>query len=156
MRSLRGLIAVASLSVLAGCDAPAPPVAPEPTTEGRALELLELASSPEPDPARVETLFGVVDDEREHAALLDAIVRLRGATDVTVVETYTLEDLARTGFELEGALPGEGRARFSIQLDTSTQPGTIVWFTGPGVEWPERRRRGDGLSTSAPPGTPEG
>ena len=110
------------------------------------------------DPAaeRVDGVFGGTDDEQARAALLDAIQALRPIDEIEIVETYPMEDLVRVSFDLVGRLPGGGIARYSVTLDTASEPGTIVWFSGPGVEWPDRKPRGPGLSTSAPPTPPGG
>ncbi len=139
-------VLVVALAALVGC-APEPP-----TRAGAVLELFELAHIDEPLAERVDGLFGNVEDEQARAALLDAIQALRPVGEVEIVETYPMDDLVRVSFDLVGQLPGGGVARYSVQLDTATEPGTIVWFSGPGVEWPDRRPRGSGLSTSAPPG----
>jgi len=115
------------------------------------FELFRLVSVDDPTPESVEGLFGKVGDEQAQASLLDAIRALRPVSEVEIVETYPMNNLLRLSFDLLGRLPGGGLAEYSVQLDTASEPGTIVWFSGPGVEWPTRRRRGDGLSTSAPP-----
>ena len=150
MRSTPGLT-LAAIAVLAGCSGgTTEPTTPSNPTE-TVLELFELARFDELAAERVDGFFGSVNDEQERAALLDAIEALQPVDEVEIVETYPMDDLVRVSFDLVGRLPGGGIARYSVQLDTSTDPGTIVWFSGPGVEWPDRKPRGSGLSTSAPP-----
>ena len=150
MRSTAGL-ALLTVALLAGCRGAVPgPPAPASPAE-RVLEFFELVRLDEPAAERIDDFFGRVDDEQARAALLDAIEALRPVNEVEIVETYRLDGLGRESFDLLGALPGGGTARYSIQLDTSIEAGRIVWFSGPGVEWPQRRGRGPGLSTSAPP-----
>ena len=115
------------------------------------LTLFELARLDEAAPERVDSLFGKLEDEQDRAVLLDSIEALQSADEVEIVQAYPMDDLIRVSFDLVGRLPGGGIARYSVQLNTSTEPGTIVWFSGPGVEWPDRKPRGPGLSTSAPP-----
>ncbi len=155
MRSVPRLAALSALAAMLAACAGAPQEA-RATHESTVLELFDLARADELAPERVDALFGTEADERVRAVLLDAIDALRPAAKVRIVETYPMDDLIRTSFELESALPGGGLARYSVQLDTSTEPGTIVWFSGPGVEWPARKTPGPGLSTSAPPESPSG
>ena len=153
MRSLRSLIPALLLVGVAGCGPDETPP-PEPTAESVALDLFVLALDDDPQRARVQSAFGAFDDDVRYATLLDAIRELpaeRNDDASSVVEMYTLEGGDRTGFDLEGPVGDGGVARYSVLLDTTTAPGTIVWFSGPGVEWPERRRRSPGISTSAPP-----
>jgi hypothetical protein len=150
MRSNSGLTVVA-IAALVGCSCSTPePATPTSRTE-TVLELFELSRLDDPAAERVDGLFGGTEDEQARAALLDAIQALRPADAVEIVETYAMDDLVRVSFDLVGRLPGGGIARYSVQLNTSAEPGTIVWFSGPGVEWPDRKPRGPGLSTSAPP-----
>ena len=155
MRSTAGLALIA-FAVLAGCrGTPPEPLAPASPAE-TVLELFALARLDEPANERVDGLFGSVDDEQARAELLDAIEALRPVDEVEIVETYPMSDLDRESYDLVGQLPGGGIARYSVQLDTSMDPGMIVWFSGPGVEWPHRGRGGTGLSTSAPPAATTG
>ncbi len=148
---------IVALAGLVACGVRTPESATEPATRAETvLALFDLARADEADPERVERLFGRISDERERADLLDAIDALQAVDEVEIVETYSMDDLVRDSFDLVGHLPGGGLARFSVQLDTAEEPGTIIWFSGPGVEWPTRRLRGPGLSTSAPPDAPEG
>jgi len=156
MRSSPGL-ALFALAALAGCsDVPDSGGRAPATSSEAALELFELARVDEPATERIDELFGSVEDEQARAALLDSIAALPAADEIEIVETYPMEDLVRVSFDLVGRLPGGGIARYSVQLNTVTEPGTIVWFSGPGVEWPQRKSRGPGLSTSAPPTPPGG
>lgn len=143
-------VAVAALAAN-GCMTPESTTKPPATPTETVLALFELAGLDEPAPEWVDGLFGKLEDEQARAALLDAVEALLPAGKLEIVDSYPMDDLLRVSFELEGRLPGGGTARYSVQLDTSTQSGTIVWFSGPGVEWPDRKPRGPGLSTSAPP-----
>jgi len=154
MRSFRKLILAAAVAGAVACSGgDQPPATPRPleTPGDVVLALFALSSHDDPSTARVDELFGSLDDEYARAALLDAVVELHSADTVEIVGSYPMKDLTRMGFDLEGSLAGGGSASFSVQVNTSTKPGTIVWFSGPGVEWPERRSKGSGLSTSAPP-----
>ncbi|NIM00309.1 MAG: hypothetical protein GTN89_05235 [Acidobacteria bacterium] len=147
----------AALLVLPGCGGEPDPYAPPATREDTVLAMFALTRvNHEAEPQSLERLFGTITDEQQRAALLDAIDALAPADEIEIVETYPMDDLVRESFDLVGRLPGGGVARFSVQIDTSTEPGRIVWFSGPGVEWPARKRRGPGLSTSAPPTPPPG
>lgn len=150
MRSLRGVILAAWLVAALGCGRDGAPAA-DASPDTLVADLFDLAREDDPDPARIARLFGTVDDERAGAALHDAIRALRATRAPEIVETYTLDDLQRTGFDLQGVLEGGGVAHYSVLLDTTTPPGRIVWFSGPDVEWPERKDRGPGISTSASP-----
>jgi hypothetical protein len=108
-----------------------------------------MAAQKEPNAGRVDALFGNIEDARERAALFDAIRFLQIEGSPVIVDSYPLDE--RWGFDLEVRLPSDGAARYSVLVDPTDPPGKIVWFSGPGIEWPERRRRGTGLSTSAPP-----
>ena len=149
----RSLVLAVTVAALAACGGatPEPTTKPPATPTETVLALFELARLDEPASERVDGLFGSMEDERVRAALLDAIEALRPADEVEIVDTYPMDDLIRMSFDLEGRLPGGGTASYSVQLDTSTEAGAIVWFSGPGVEWPDRKPLGPGLSTSAPP-----
>jgi hypothetical protein len=149
MRSTSSL--TVAIAVLAGCSCSTPDSTTPASPTETVLELFELALLDEPAVERVDGLFDSVDDEQARAVLLDAIEALRPVDEIEIVEIYPMDDLVRVSFDLVGRLPGGGIARYSVQLDTSTGPGTIVWFSGPGIEWPDRKPRGPGLSTSAPP-----
>lgn len=150
---LRPLSLAVTVAVLAACGGATPDSTTKPpaTPTETVLALFELADHDEPAPERVDSLFGIMEDERVRAALLDAIEALRPTGEVEIVDIYSMDDLLRMSFDLEGRLSGGGTARYSVQLDTSTESGSIVWFSGPGVEWPDHSPRGPGISTSAPP-----
>ena len=158
MRSFQSLGIAVAVTVTIACGDGEPEISPQAleTPQDMVLALFDLSRGGDPAAERVDALFGTLDDERDRAARLDAIAELRSAGTVEIVETYPMDDLTRLSFDLEGALAGGGSARYSVQIDTSSEPGVIVWFSGPGVEWPERRHRGPGLSTSAPPTWAEG
>ena len=150
LRPLGLAVTIAAVAACGGATSESttkPPATPAETV----LALFELAGHGELAPERVDGLFGAMEDERARAALLDAIQALRPGGEVEIVDIYPMDDLARMSFGLEGRLSGGGTACYSVQLDTSTEPGAIVWFSGPGIEWPDRKPHGPGLSTSAPP-----
>lgn len=150
-----GLVALTLLMLgVLGCG-DAPTEAPDDASPtALALQLFELAQAPEPAIEAVRELFSsdlVDDDGYRRAALLDAIRRLQLAQPPRVLTTQELAGLDRVAVDLQADLPEDGYARYSVQLDTSGARPTIAWFSGPDVEWPEKTRRGSGLTTSAPP-----
>ena len=99
-----------------------------PLPDRLALELFEIAREEDPAPDRIDALFDLGQDDR-----------LRAAVD------------------LVASLPGGGSADYSVQLTERDGSWKIVWFNGPGVDWPERRpARGEGLSSSPAPGGASG
>jgi hypothetical protein len=119
-----------------------------------ALRLFELAPADEPTDEQLRALFEPAPDDDGRAALLDALGAL-GTTTPRVVEVVQPAGPADAFVDLAARLPSGGEARFSVRL-RAAEPGSwrVIWFQGPGVEWPPRStRRGDGLSSSAPPGT---
>ena len=85
--------------------------------------------------------------------VLDALEALRPVDEVAVQRVEPLEGLDRVAVELTAPLQGGGQAHYSVQLaDLGDDTWVILWFHGPGVEWPSHRRpRGDGLTVSSPP-----
>jgi hypothetical protein len=117
-----------------------------------AVELF-LVAAERPLPAeRIDSLFDLDAEDPRRVALLDALDLLRHAGQPTVVESQPLPDLQRTAVDLENRLDGGGVASYSVQLEHSGDRWIVRWFGGPGVEWPvAKRRRNQGLSSSAPP-----
>jgi len=154
-RALLGMLLVAVWLSAAGCRGAVDEPASGPLTdpEDAALALFALApatTAEEPDLAPVAR---VVDERRwrdDPGALLDALEGLRGVERVRVLGSERLEGLDRWVLDLEGLLPGPTLANFSVQVERFEDEGwRVVWFRGPGVEWPGRARpRDEGLSTS--------
>jgi hypothetical protein len=139
------------LSLAAGCK-PAQPEAV--TAEGGALLLFATAKESEISEEQLHQLFGEVGDAGARAVLLDALQELSVAGDPQVVDLQELAALDRTVVDLEATLSGGGVASYSVQLQpTPAGLFRVTWFAGPGVEWPPPpRRRGQGMSSSHPPG----
>jgi len=137
------------LVLLAGLAACTP--APEPLDEpsSRALEIFTLAHGGDPVDARVEELFDAESNEMWRARLYDALSELARVDEPTIEHTEPLEGLDRMVVDLMGRLPGEGEARFSVQVERREgDVWKVVSFFGPGVSWPPRRTgKGSGLST---------
>ena len=54
--------------------------------------------------------------------------------------------------DIVAEMEGGSEARFSVRLrPVDSESWRVIWFQGPGVEWPPpTRRNGDSLSTSMP------
>jgi hypothetical protein len=146
------------IAIACGGDstAPGPPVIANDTPEAAALSLFALAVRPHDDgDASARTVVDPSLLSEDPGALYDALDALRGVEGPRVVAAERLEGLDRWAVDLEGALPGPALANFSAQVEPADD-GTwsVVWFAGPGVEWPRREPpRGDGLASSEPPAT---
>jgi len=148
---------VATLGIVAAlcaACAPDPPARELDPRHATALRLLELARQADPPP---EELLGLVTgqpDDLELAALYDALTALAAIAGDTEPELLRIEELAgldRCAVDLRSALPGDGSADFSIQLESTGEGWKVSWFEGPGFDWPSRRPpRGEGLTTSDP------
>jgi hypothetical protein len=105
------------------------------------------------DDERIAALFGTDIDSRMRAALLDALAEVPVSPAIEAVASEELEELDRIVVDISVGLPAAGSARYSVQLERDAGGNwLIVWFQGPGVEWPGRGPgRGEGLTTSAPP-----
>ncbi len=151
MTRRRPLPAVLLLVLLAGCRGAAPPAEVAP-----ALALFGLAG-PE-DPGRAE-LAQVIDDsllEHDNPALLDALDRLPQAAPPEILRVEPLPGLGRVAVDLRAALPGGASADYSVQTALRADGAwRVVWFQGPGVDWPGRPApRGAGPGSSAVPEGP--
>jgi len=151
-RSVGAVLAVVVpfLLLAPGCT----PSEPEPTGPGAvALALFALADLEEPSLDELSSCFQPPEDDAQRAALLDALEALRPVDEVAVQRVEPLEGLDRVAVELTAPLQGGGQAHYSVQLaDFGDDTWVILWFRGPGVEWPSHRRpRGDGLTVSSPP-----
>jgi len=138
------------LVLLAGCAAPPPDSS---TPEGAALVLLKIAAETPLSIERIEALFGPAAGSEPSADLFDALAGLAGCTDAEVVSAQPLEAIAKVAVDLTAKLAGGGQAEIAVQLQ-STEQGQyrVIWFSGPGTEWPPpRRRRDGGISSSSAP-----
>ncbi len=148
----RALLGAAFL-LAAGCACPpeGPPTIPPRSADDAALALFDLASRDGDLPK--ETLFQVVDADAaggDGAALGDAIAALRSAGTPRVVTSEALPGQDRTVVTLEAGSPEGAVGRYSVQARPLAD-GTwrVVWFDGPGVEWPNLPVPKDsGLTTS--------
>jgi hypothetical protein len=138
------------LILLAGCSEPPPDMQ---TPEGAALVLLEIAAETPLPLERIEALFGPAIGAEPSADLLDALAGMAGCTEPEIVASQPLEAIAQVAVDLTARLAGGGLAEISVQLQTTEQgPYQVIWFSGPGIEWPPPgRKRDGGISSSAPP-----
>ena len=133
-----------------GCGEPPPDMQ---TPEGAALVLLEIATEDPLPLERIEALFGPASGVEPSASLLDALAGLAGCTDPEIVTSQPLEAISQTAVDLTAVHGDGGLAEISVQLQT-TEEGLhrVIWFSGPGIEWPPPgRKRDGGISSSAPP-----
>lgn len=144
---MRGIsLALLAITITACTAAPNGP-------EQVALELFHVAQERPLPLERIDAMFDLRADDPRRVSLLDAMDRLRRAGQPTVVRIQVLQDLERTAVDLENRLDGGGIASYTVQLEHSGDDWIVRWLGGPGVEWPlPRRRRDQGLSSSAPPG----
>jgi len=146
------LAAVVMLLTLTACgdEEPYGPAGPEKT----ALQLFELVQAGQPDEEMISALFGAGLEGRNRSALLETLAAIPAPrAAVELVGSERLEGLDRVVVDLRAELPAGGMASYSVQLEPAS-PGEwkILWFQGPGLEWPRRERpHGEGLTTSAPP-----
>jgi hypothetical protein len=121
-----------------------------------ALRLFEVARVDEPTDEQLRATFVSVPREDARAVLLDALAALARPEELVIVDILRPAGAEDDAFvDLAAPLPGGGVAHFNVRLRTA-EPGSwrVSWFGGPGVEWPPSpARRGDGLTSSAPPGT---
>jgi hypothetical protein len=125
--------------------------------ERTALRLFATTQGDQPSEDFLSALFGSGLSDRQRTALLEALSELPAPLAVEAVRSEELEELARIVVDIRADLPAGGMAIYSVQLEQASQGDwTILWFQGPGVEWPRREppRRGEGLSTSALPTGP--
>jgi hypothetical protein len=148
-RSHRTLAVAALAALVVACaERPAPGEDPIDT----ALRVFELAAERPRTAEQLGELFGEPGDERRRAALGDALDALAPAGAPVVVAVVTLEAEARLAIDLRAPLAGDAEGFYSVQVErTDAERWTVRWFQGPGVTWPERAGRGDGLTTSNAP-----
>ena len=144
-------------ALLAGCQAPEPaPVLPD--HEQLALDMFAAAAAEDSRVAFAETHCDRTVDDADWPTLLDGLEALGRLEDPTIVGSEPLDDAeppAEMMVDLEVAVGELTRASVSVRLQRTGDEWGIVWFQGPGTEWPQRRTpRDQGLSTSAPPETP--
>ena len=143
------LLGSLALAALTGCSGPAEeaePLEPRPPEEAAALALFEMAALLDADEEKLRSTVREDLIESDRTALLDAISRLQGESlpSVQGVETMIPDD--RQMITLEAELADGGLAEFRV----AEEQWRVVWFSGPGIEWPAPRIRGDGLSSSSP------
>ena len=142
-------------TVAVGCGEDESPPAPPATPEEAALALFRLAATPLDEDSGLDAVAEVVEADLwsdDPGSLLDAIEALRGVEDIRVVGAEGLDGLDRWVVDLEGRRPGPTLADYTVQVASAGEDlWRVVWFRGPGVEWPTRRSpRGEGLTTSPP------
>jgi len=122
--------------------------------ERAALELFALARSTPRDEGRVEARFEVGPEDPRWASLLETLDGIADARAPQITDVQPLADLDRVAVDLYAELAGGAVARYSVQLGRGADGGWKVrWFHGPGPAWPRQRPgRGEGLTTSPPPG----
>jgi hypothetical protein len=140
-----------SIAALLACSESGPPAPAAPAEQ--ALRLFDLAGQDEPAEERLTACFGPLTDDAERAALLDALDALAPASEPAVLAEERAADLALAVVDITASFPGGGTADYSVHLEGSDEEGwTVIWFRGPGVEWPRRSPpRGQGLTSSPPP-----
>jgi hypothetical protein len=149
MRAALRIVPATLLLVAASCAGPHESVhGPGPA----AAALFELARGGEPADAELERRFEMRGDLDARAALLDALERLAVLRSVEIV---AVEPAGPTDAfaDFVGRLEGGGEARYSVRVRAGEDGAwKVVWFQGPGVEWPQQPSpHGERLSTSMPP-----
>ena len=140
--------ALLGLALVAGCSAPEL----DPNDPGSVAQHLFTLATDGPAQEELATIFDPEVLPEHPVALLDALDAIADLEDPELLAVDSSPDTDEVFVDLALALPGEGRAVYSVKLRHLEQAGwRIAWFQGPGVEWPDRGRRGPGLSTSAPP-----
>ena len=128
---------------------------PRDPIDAQLWQLFDVVNAGDLQPDSLEPLFVLPSDEQELAELFDSADLLAGEGELSVVQRDALETIDRIAVDLRRTSDGR-EEQFSFQLEGAPEAAKIVWFSGPGVEWPRRTRRGDGLSTSAPPESGDG
>jgi hypothetical protein len=148
----RSFALAAVVLALIACSGPEPPR--EPTPAQVALGLFELAATDDRTDEQLAATIEIVPRDASRVALLEALDALGPVSAPEVERVEPLADLGLTVVDLRAELPGAGSARYSVQVAVAEDGAWKVrWFGGPGVEWPRHRRpRGEGLSSSPPPG----
>lgn len=150
MRRKLLLALLIGVAPLLACGDSTPEEAPPRTAAEQTLWLFEIADQGQLAPEQMAELFEIPEDEKRRALLFDAVEQLAANGTPRIVAEVELPELQRIAIDLARE-DGEAVALYSVQLNSVSTPPKISWFSGPGVEWPERSRRGDGLSSSAPP-----
>ena len=148
------LPAALAILALAGCKDPEPPPALDSTPESATLALLEAQTEENQVAAPWAQLFtSTTDDSR--VELLEAIDAIPVIESAQVTHIDLDPDGLEAYVDLEALLPGGGMATFSARLRAESEAQwRIIWFQGPALEWPIHRAKGEGLTQSAPPGSP--
>lgn len=158
MRRYRPAIVVLLLAAMAtacGDDPHTPPEEDGP--QAAAMRLFQVAEIDLDDPESWDRVLETVRaGDRDTASLLDALESLRGVERVRIVEAEALEEPGRWIVDIEGELPGPSLAEFGVEAAETSDGWRVVWFHGPGVEWPGHPSgRDPSLTTSRPPGAPD-
>ena len=154
--ALCGALVLPGLLLAAACGGPEP----DPQNPASvAVHLFALAGR-EPAFEELAATFDAKTLEAWQGPLLDnldALSRLGASEPPEVLGVDRVPGTPEAYVDLAAELPGRGRADCSVLLRSTGETGwRIVWFQGPGIEWPPRSRRDAGLTTSAPPGAPPG
>jgi len=129
------------------------PAGPPRSAGEASLRLFALSPSVDADSGELTELLDESSVERDRAAALDAVASLRDASRPSILAEGLLDVLDRAVVDVEAELPGGGTARFSFQARQMADGSwRVVSIEAPGVEWPDRGRKGSGLTVSAPAG----
>ncbi len=144
--------ALVGLALLAACSpADSPGQTPDREPEERAaLALFTLAGQLDIDEPLLQSTVREDLIERDRTALLDALGELHGDTapQITGIEAMIPDD--RRMVLLERPLADEGLAAFRVLTERQADDAwRVVWFAGPGIEWPAPSLSGEGLSSSS-------
>ncbi|MDH3626222.1 MAG: hypothetical protein OEV00_04015 [Acidobacteriota bacterium] len=142
--------------VVAGCGGSRP--APEATPADQvsiALEMLNASATEEGRLDLADRRFGLTIDDTQWAPLLDALEATGRLSDPQTEGSEPLDqgpDHTEFIVDFDVAVSEVGRGAVSVRLHREDESWRIVWFQGPGFEWPSPGRPpDDGLSSSAPP-----
>jgi hypothetical protein len=146
--------ALAACAALAGCSScRTEEPGPLADAEATAVALFSLAAAGDDDPSRIAEVVQEDLAASHRVPLLEALDGFRAVTDVRARGAEPLDALDRVTVDVEGTLPGDAVAFYAVQV-ARVPDGTwrVVWFAGPGVEWPPGKGGSNGsLSSSRPP-----
>jgi hypothetical protein len=145
---------VSLLLLLAACGGSDESAPVDATPEGAARALLAARTTEDGIAEPWDTLFDP-PNEGSTTDLLQALEALPATEEVRILTVELSDDGNEAFVDMEARIEGEGTAGFSARL-RAREPSRwrVIWFHGPGLEWPVHAARGDGLSQSAPPGGP--
>jgi hypothetical protein len=147
------VIVAAVLSCRCGEPVKIAPAGPPRSAGEAVLRLFTLSPSVDPDPDALAELLDESSIGQDRAAALDAVASLREVSRPSILAETFLDVLDRAVIDVEAELPGGGTARFSFQArEIEDGSWRVVSIEAPGVEWPGRKRKGSGLTVSAPVG----